>query len=211
MSGADSRSCTRRRRASAASTSASCRAQGGLDAAAMAQAGALDVLFLLGGRRDRDRARRLHDLHRHARRPWRGARRRRPAGRLLHREVGHLRQHRGPRAARRPRQLPARRGARGLGDSSRALRGARQDAAVRFARRSARQALCRAPAHGEARPDRRGRQRSTPRRFRRKSRPRAVRLARRRLLPDQPDRPRLEGDGAGLGARAQGAMQQAAE
>ena len=46
--GTASRCCTPRRRASARSISASCRRQGGIAAAEMAKAGALDVLFLLG-------------------------------------------------------------------------------------------------------------------------------------------------------------------
>ncbi len=54
-------------------------------------------------------------LCRHAWRCRRPPRRRDPAGRDLHREVGHLCQHRGPRAARRARRVPARRAPRKTG------------------------------------------------------------------------------------------------
>ena len=51
--------------------------------------------------------------------------RRDPARRLLCREAGDVGEPRGPRAARRPRGIPARRCARGLDDLARALRSAR--------------------------------------------------------------------------------------
>jgi hypothetical protein len=93
----------------------------------MARGGELDVLFLLGADEiDIARWASLRRLHRHA---WRQAgapsRRRHPAGRDLHREVGHLRQHRGPRADDQRAVVPAGRGPRGLGDFARAVRRAR--------------------------------------------------------------------------------------
>ena len=87
-------------------------------------------------RRDRHRAGRLRGLPGHPRRPRRASRRRDPAGRRLHREVRHLRQHRRPRADGQPRRLPAGRRARGLGDPAGALGRARAPAAVRLACRS---------------------------------------------------------------------------
>ena len=65
---------------------------------------------------------RVRRLYRHARRCRRAPRRRDPARRRLHRKIRHLGQHRGPRADRQPRRLPAGRRARGLVDPARALR-----------------------------------------------------------------------------------------
>ena len=75
-------------------------------------------------------------LCRHARRCRRAPRRRHPAGRDLHREVRHLRQHRGPGADRRARRVPAGRGQGRLGDLPRPQRRARHAAAVQLAARS---------------------------------------------------------------------------
>ena len=109
--GTASRCCTPRPRASARSTSASCRATGGLNAAEMAGTGAPRRRVPARRRRDRGRARRLRRLSRHPRRPRRAPRRRHPAGRRLSGEIRHLRQHRRPRAdgGARRRSRPARR------------------------------------------------------------------------------------------------------
>ena len=80
-------SCTQRRRGSARSISASCRARAGSNAAQMTTSGTLDVLFLLGADEIKRAGRRLRRLHRHAWRRGRAPRRRDPAGRGLHREV----------------------------------------------------------------------------------------------------------------------------
>ena len=138
--GTPSTCCTRRPRASPASTSASCRTTGGLDVAGMLAAagkGKLDVLYLLGADeielpRGRQRVRHLPGQ---PRRPRRASRRRHPAGRRLHREERDLRQHRGPRADDRARRVPAGRGQGGLGDRSRAVGASRAHAALRHARR----------------------------------------------------------------------------
>ena len=78
--------------------------EGGLTARQMA-AGRRRRAVQSRRRRDRDRAGRLRDLPGHAWRPRRAPRRRDPAGRGLHREVRHLRQHRRPGADRQPRRL----------------------------------------------------------------------------------------------------------
>ncbi len=106
---------------------------GGLDAAGMAQPGALDVIFNLGAD-EIDIAPGAFVIYQGSHGD-RGAapRRRHPAGRRLHREIRPLCQHRRARAARRPRQFPAGRRARGLGDHPRALRRSRPSPAVRFA------------------------------------------------------------------------------
>ena len=98
------------------------------------------LVLLLGADEVADDAlrRRLQGLHRPPRRRGRAAGRPGPAGRGLCREARHLRQHRGPRAARRTRDLPAGRRARGLDDLARAVRPARQAAAVRQLRPAAR-------------------------------------------------------------------------
>ncbi len=96
-------------------------------------------------RRRGRRSRRLQDLHRPSRRPRRARRRRHPAGCGVHREVGDLRQPRGPGAAGPARDLPAGRGARGLDDPARPVGGARPSAAVR---RPARAAGAQSPASG---------------------------------------------------------------
>ena len=72
--------------------------QGGLDAAAIAKAGALDLLFNLGADEIDDRARRLRRLYRHAWRQGRASRRRHPAGRGLYRKIRPLREYGRPRA-----------------------------------------------------------------------------------------------------------------
>ena len=100
--------------------------EGGMTAADMAEAGALDVLFLLGADEIDVAARRVRRLHRHPWRPRRASRRRDPAGRGLSGEVRHLRQHRRPRADGAARRVPAGRCARGLGDPARAVRHARR-------------------------------------------------------------------------------------
>ena len=87
--------------------------------------GGVDVLWLLGADEfdtARIGARHVRGLSGPSRRCRCGARRRDPAGRRLHREVRHLCQHRGPRAARLPVRLSAGRGARGLDDPSRVQR-----------------------------------------------------------------------------------------
>ena len=142
---------------------------GGLDIGFVPGEGGKNVAGMLGemrravpARRRRDRhgedRRRLRRLCRHAWRSGRAPRRRHPAGRGLHRKVGHLCQHRRPRAADQPRRLRAGRGARGLGDPPGAVGCARQEAAVRFAAAAAREALWRIPASRPHRPGR-GRQR----------------------------------------------------
>ena len=99
--------------------------EGGLKAAEMAAGARARRAVPARGRRDRRRARRLRRLYRHAWRPRRTPRRRHPAGRRLHRKIGHLRQHRGAGADGGARGLPAGRCARGLGDSARAVGRAR--------------------------------------------------------------------------------------
>ena len=106
---------------------------GGLDLGFVPGEGGLDATGMLPRRRRSTccscsaptrstvAGRRLRGLPGHPRRPRRAPRRRHPAGRGLHREVGHLRQHRGPRAARPARRLPAGRATRGLGDPARAV------------------------------------------------------------------------------------------
>ena len=120
------RAARRRPRASPASISASCRARAASTSPGMLAAagkGALDVVYLLGAdeidmTRARQGLRRLPGQPRRCRRP---ARRRHPAGRGLHREERHLRQHRGPRADDGTRRLPAGRRQGGLGDRARAV------------------------------------------------------------------------------------------
>ncbi len=125
---------------------------GGLDLGFVPGPGGRDVAGILAGcrsgddrgalsaRRRRDRSHRhrlgLCDLSGPSRRPRRGARRCRAAGLRLYREGRDLRQYRGPGAARPPRRVPARRGARGLGDPAGAVGRARAAAAVRFAPRA---------------------------------------------------------------------------
>ena len=86
--------------------------------------GALDVVYLLGADEIDMHAlgKAFVDLPGQPRRCRRAARRRHPAGRRLHREERHLRQHRGPRADDEPRRVPAGRRQGGLGDRARALR-----------------------------------------------------------------------------------------
>ena len=83
------RSCTPPPRASAGSTSASCRAQGGLTPPADGAGRRARRAVPARRRRDRHRAGRLRRLHRHAWRPRRASRRRDPAGRGLHGKVRH--------------------------------------------------------------------------------------------------------------------------
>ena len=87
-----------------------------------------------------DRRRYVRGLSGPSRRCRRRAGRRDPAGRCLHREIRHLRQHRGPRAARLPGGLSAGRGARGLEDPARVQRDGRPHAALRHDRCTARSA-----------------------------------------------------------------------
>ncbi len=95
---------------------------GGLNAAQMAEPGALDLHLPARRRRNRHRARCVRRLHRLARRPGRAPRRRHPAGRRLSGEIRHLRQPGRPGADGGARRVPAGRGPRGLGHSARALR-----------------------------------------------------------------------------------------
>ena len=95
--------------------------EGGRDVAGIlagAQGKEIDVVFLLAADEiDTVEARQgLRRLPGPSRRRRRAPRRRDPAGCGLHREAGHLRQHRRPRAAGPARRLPAGRGPRGLGD-----------------------------------------------------------------------------------------------
>ena len=113
--------CTAPPRASAASISASCPGEGGLDALAMAKANAARRARQSRRRRDRHRAGRFRRLHRHAWRSWSASSRRHPAGRGLYREDRHLCQHRRAAAVRRARGFPARGRARRLVDPARAL------------------------------------------------------------------------------------------
>ena len=124
---------------------------GGLDAAAMAKSGALDVLFLLGADEIAIEPGAFVRLPRHQRRSRRGTGRCRPARRDLHGKVRHLRQHRRPGAVGRTGQLSARRCPRGLGHPARAVRRARPPPAVRLARATQAEALRGAPAHGALR------------------------------------------------------------
>ena len=87
----------RRRR----SISASCRARAGSTRRRWRRPARSTCSSLLGADEIDVEPRRLRRLHRHPRRPRRASRRRHPAGRGLYREDRHLRQHRGPRAARR--------------------------------------------------------------------------------------------------------------
>ena len=126
---------------------------------AASRVGGLDIGFVPGsGGRDRDgdprrlrerrdrgglSARRRRDRHEAARprlrrlsgpsrRCRRAARRCRAARRRLYREGRHLRQYRRPHPGGAPRDLPAGRRARGLGDPARPLRGAGAQAALRL-------------------------------------------------------------------------------
>ena len=98
-------------------------------------------------RRDRHRGRRLRRLYRHPRRPRRHARRRGAARRGVSGKIRNLRQHRRPSADGDARRLPARRCARGLGDSARAVRRARQEACPMTSLSQLRQALFAAYPH----------------------------------------------------------------
>ena len=176
--GTASRSCTPRPSRVGALDLGFVPGEGGLKAAQMADAGALDVAVPARRRRDRHRARRLRRLHRHPRRPRRAPRRRHPAGRGLSGEIRHLRQHRGPRADGGARRVPARRRARGLGDPARAVGRAGPQAALRLARATARRRcsrrirICSASARSRratARRHRDARRRSAARRTRRRS------------------------------------------
>ena len=133
-------SCTPPPRASGRSISASCRGRAGSTPPRWPRRRARRAVQSRR-RRDRHRAGRLRDLPGHPWRPRRAPRRRDPAGRRLHREVGHLRQHRRPRADGQPRRLPAGRRPRGLGDPAGAVGRARAPAAVRFPARSCAQKL----------------------------------------------------------------------
>ena len=160
------------------------------------RSGEIDVLFLIGADEiDTEPPRQgLRRLPGQPRRPGRRGRRRDPAGCRLHREERQLGQHRGPAAARPARRLPAGRGQGGLEDPARPLRGAGLRRAARHAGPGARAdggagagagatldvvspaawgAFGRAGELDRAR----------------------LRLADHRLLPDQPDQPRLGGDG----------------
>ena len=149
----------------AASISASCRARAGSTWRACWRRPArvqLDVVYLLGADEiDMARARQgLRRLPGQPRRCRRAARRRHPAGRGLHREERHLRQHRGSRADDEPRRLRAGRRQGGLGDRARAVRAGRPQAALRQPFRAARRhvqggAGAGAPRHGRARRHRR--------------------------------------------------------
>ena len=121
-----------RRRGSAASISASCRGAGGRDVAGIldgAAQGEIEVLYLLGADEIdiANAGQGLRDLPGPSRRSRRGARRRRscrapPTPRRTRTYVNTE----GRRAARPQRAIvPARRGARGLGDPARAVGGAR--------------------------------------------------------------------------------------
>ena len=174
---------------------------------AAARVGGLDIGFVPGARRRRmppacsartrravparrrrarpgqDRQQRLRRLYRHAWRRRRAPRQRHPAGCRLHREVGHLRQHRGPRADDQPRRLRAGRGQGGLGDPAGAVGRARPAPAVRFAGAIARQALCGLSASRPHRPDRAG-QRRRHRQARRARRQDSARTAFRSPVKD---------------------------
>ena len=103
----------------------------------------VDVLWLLGADEfDTERIARRHVRHLPgpSRRRRRGARRRDPAWRRLHRKVRHLRQHRRPCAARLRGDASAGRGARGLEDHSRVQRPDRSHLALRYDRSAARAA-----------------------------------------------------------------------
>ena len=142
-----------------------------------------------GGRRDRHQApgQGLRDLPGPSRRCRRPSRRCHPAGRRLHREARHLRQHRGPCAARLPRRLPAGRRPRGLGDPARPVGAPGQDPAVRHARPGAHAAGRREQHLRRARPA--GRRALGQLRHAGQALRRAVRLADQELLHDLSDQP----------------------
>ena len=140
--GTGSMCCTAPRRGSAASISALCREPGGRDVSGIlagCKSGDIEILYLLGADEidtsDLGSAFVIYQGHHGDR--GAASRRCRPAGRRLHREGRHLRQHRGSRAAGAPRGVPARRGARGLEDPARAVRRDRPSAALRCAARAA--------------------------------------------------------------------------
>ena len=81
--------------------------EGGLDALSLAKAGASGPGVQPRRRRARDRARRVRRLYRDAWRPRRASRRRDPSRRRLYRKDRHLRQHGGPPAIRRARDISA--------------------------------------------------------------------------------------------------------
>jgi NADH-quinone oxidoreductase subunit G len=120
--------------------------EGGKDVAGMM--GAIDVLFLLGADEiDMDRIGSAFTVYIGT--PWRrrrAPRRRHPAGRGLHREVGHLRQHRRPRADRATAPASRRARPRRLGDPARPVGRARQDAALSIRCRSCARSSTRVPA-----------------------------------------------------------------
>ena len=189
-------------RASAASTSASCRARAGSAHGDMLQRPATERSTCCScSARTRstcpDGA--FVVYHRHAWRCRRAPRRRHPARRRLHRKIRHLGQHRGPRADRQPRRLPAGRRARGLVDPARAFRRARQDAAVRQPRASfARSSIRRIRTWPSSRRSSAARRKPTSIALRRSAARSAgpgVRQSDPRLLSDQPDRPRVRGAG----------------
>ena len=104
-SGTASTCCTRRRRGSARSISASCRGRAASAASRRCWAAASTCSGCSAPTSStpaRDRRGHLRRLPGPSRRPRRGAGRRDPAGRGLHREARHLRQHRRPGAARLP-------------------------------------------------------------------------------------------------------------
>ena len=155
-------------------------------------------------RRDRGRAGRLRGLYRHPRRPRRASRRRDPAGRRLHREIRHSTST--PRAGCRWRARAAFPPGEAREDWAilRALSdvlghklpydslGAAARGAVRRASASA--------AHRHDRARQPGRHREARRRSAARPTSAPFALGRRGLLPHQPDRARLRGDGRMLGA-----------
>ena len=188
---------------------------------AAARVGALDLGFLPGPWRQdagRDDGRRggpavaagrrrvRHQPHRRRhlrrlpgppRRPRRGPGGRDPAGQHLRGKARHLREHRGPGAARRQGRVRAGRREGGLGDPARLLRPSTSRCRTtrwrrcgpgwsRSTRCSAASASCRASAPTTCR---------RPAAIRRPSATRRLRARLRRLLPDQPDQPRQRRDG----------------
>ena len=130
--GTASTSCIPRRRASAGSISASCRARAAATSPASspaARSGEIDVVYLLGADEiDTQRLGKAFVIYQ-GHHGDAGAHRADVIlpGAAYTEKDAHLRQHRGPGAARPARRLPAGRGARGLGDPARAVGASGQD------------------------------------------------------------------------------------
>ena len=178
--------------------------EGGLDAPARWREGGVDVLFNLGADEIEIAPGRLRGLSGHARRPRRASRRRHPArARPTPRSPAPTSTPKG--ACRWRTAPPSRRATRArTGRSLRALSDVLGHRLPFDSLAALRQTLYRRhPAFRRARSDRCERRCGGcpgARRARRRHRARAVRQPDRRLLPDEPDRPRLRRHGRVLGA-----------